>query len=98
MHGLLSGAPTWVSEDEGQALQQVARWAQGTPGGGEQVRLGVQLLGEEIPAGPGTCSLLEKGERESGQIRTNSNPPPPISPSSESAPNSKWQVGQVGGL
>lgn len=62
MRGLLSGAPRWVSEDEGQALLQVARWAQGTPGGGGQVRLGGQLPGEEIPAGPGTCSLLEKGE------------------------------------
>lgn len=70
MHGLLSEALRWVSEDEGRALLQVARWAQGIPGGGGQVRLGGQLLEEEIPAGPGTCSLLGKGERRSGQVRT----------------------------
>lgn len=74
MHGLLSEALRWVSEDEGRALLQVARWAQDIPGGGGQVRLGGQLLEEEIPAGPGTCSLLGKGERRSGQVRTSSNP------------------------
>lgn len=73
MHGLLSEALRWVSEDEGRALLQVARWAQGIPGGGGQVRLGGQLLEEEIPAGPGTCSLLGKRERRSGQVRTSSN-------------------------
>ena len=52
-----------MSEDGGQALLQVARWAQGIPRGGGQVRQGGQLPGEEIPAGPGTCSLLGKGEK-----------------------------------
>lgn len=64
MRGLRSGAPRWVSEDGGRALLQVARWAQGIPGGGGQVRQGGQLLGEEIPAGLGTCSLL--GKRREG--------------------------------
>lgn len=73
MPGLPSGAPRWVSEDGGWALLQVAHWAQGIPGGGEQVRLGGQLLGEEIPAGRGTCSLLKKGEWVKVG-RTNSNP------------------------
>lgn len=72
MRGLLSGALTWVSEDGGQALLQVARWAQGIPGMGGQVRLDGQLLGEEIPADQGTCSLLGKGERRIRQVRTGS--------------------------
>lgn len=65
MHGLLSEALRWVSEDEGRALLQVARWAQDIPGAGGQVRRGGQLLEEEIPAGPGTCSLL--GKEKEGQ-------------------------------
>lgn len=62
-----------MSEGEGRALLQVAHWVQGIPGGGGQVRLGGQLLEEEIPAGPRICSLLGKGERGSGQERTSGN-------------------------
>lgn len=64
MRGLLSGALRWVSEGGGRALLQVARWAQGIPGGGGQVRQGAQLPGGEIPTGLGTCNLLGKKERE----------------------------------
>jgi hypothetical protein len=40
------------------------------------VRLGGQLLEEEIPDGPGTCSLLEKGEWiNAGKDKLNSSHP-----------------------
>lgn len=65
----------WVFEDGEQALLQVAHWAQGILEAGGQVRLDGQLLGEEIPADPGTCSLLEGGKSELGQVMASCNPP-----------------------